>query len=183
MLNEQRFAEASVTQIIREAAVSRASFYHYFSSKLAIVAGLLSTVMDEIFALASPFLNRPGTTVAESLQISIHSAMETWAHHRPLLRLAMENWPSLQELERQWMAIMERFTFAVAAEIDQQRDAGRLPAGLGSHELAQALIWSTERCLYIAGRDIDLSDADESTQVEVLVTLWTGALQAGRLPA
>ena len=75
---------------------------------------------------------------------------------------------------------MNRFAEAVAIEIDDERHAGRLPPGLPSRELASALIWSTERCLYIAGREAHGTDFDERAHVEVLVTLWAGALQLGQ---
>src|SRR5215210_7350847 len=50
--------ELSVMQIIGEAGISRATFYFYFSSKFAVLGGLLAIVMDEIFASARPFVDR-----------------------------------------------------------------------------------------------------------------------------
>src|SRR4051794_20816602 len=41
--------DVTVADIIREAGVSRATFYFYFSSKFAVVAALLASVMNEIF--------------------------------------------------------------------------------------------------------------------------------------
>jgi AcrR family transcriptional regulator len=180
LLAKQSFAELSVAQIIERAGISRASFYHYFSSKLGVIAGLLVAVMDDIFDTASPFLHRPGKTIVESLRVSIQNAMDVWTEHRVLLRVVMENWASSEELEAQWTSVMNRFAEAIAVEIDDERDNGHLPAGLPSSELAAALIWSTERCLYIAGREADGTDFDERARVEVLVTLWAGALQLGQ---
>lgn len=180
LLAKQSFAELSVAQIIERAGISRASFYHYFSSKLGVIAGLLVTVMDDIFETASPFLHRPGTTIVESLRVSIQNAMDVWTEHRVLLRVVMENWASSEELEARWTGAMIRFAEAIAVEIDDERDNGHLPPGLPSSELAAALIWSTERCLYIAGREADGTNFDERARVEVLVTLWAGALQLGQ---
>jgi TetR/AcrR family transcriptional regulator, ethionamide resistance regulator len=180
LLAKQPFADLSVGQIIERAGISRASFYHYFSSKLGVIAGLLVAVMDDIFETASPFLRRPGATITESLRASMRNAMDVWTEHRVLLRVVMENWASSDELEAQWTGVMNRFAAAVALEIDDERNAGHLPPGLPSRELASALIWSTERCLYIAGRQADGSDFDERAHVEVLVTLWAGTLQLGQ---
>jgi TetR/AcrR family transcriptional regulator, ethionamide resistance regulator len=91
LLAKQPFADLSVAQIIDRAGISRASFYHYFSSKLGVVAGLLVATMDEIFDIASPFLRRPGKTLAESLRVSMQNAMDVWTEHRILLRVVMEN--------------------------------------------------------------------------------------------
>ncbi len=180
LLAKQPFADLSVAQIIERARISRASFYHYFSSKLGVIAGLLVAVMDDIFDTASPFLRRPGATITESLRISMQNAMDVWTEHRVLLRVVIENWASSDELEAQWTGVMNRFAEAVAIEIDDERDAGQLPPGLPSRELASALIWSTERCLYIAGREAHGTDFDERAHVEVLVTLWAGTLQLGQ---
>lgn len=179
LLEQHPFADLSVAQIIEQAGISRASFYHYFSSKLGVIAGLLVAVMDEIFEIATPFMRRPGTTVTESLRTSMQNAMDIWTAHRVLLRVVMENWASSAELEAQWCGVMSRFAEAVAREIDQEREAGHLPAGLPSEHLATALIWSTERCLYVAGRGLGESPLDERAEVEVLVTLWVGTLQLG----
>jgi TetR/AcrR family transcriptional regulator, ethionamide resistance regulator len=180
LLAKQPFADLSVAQIIERARISRASFYHYFSSKLGVIAGLLVAVMDDIFDIASPFLRRPDATITESLRISIQNAVDVWTEHRVLLRVVMENWASSDELEAQWTGVMNRFAEAVAIEIDDERDAGQLPPGLPSRELASALIWSTERCLYIAGRQAHGTNFDERAHVEVLVTLWAGTLQLGQ---
>lgn len=182
LLGEHPFSGLSVAQIIELAGISRASFYKYFSSKLGVVAGLLIAVMDEMFEVAAPFLARPGLSLIESLRTSVGNAMEVWTAHRVLLRVVMENWASSVELEVQWTGAMNRFAEAIAGEIDHERSAGRLPAGLASERLATALVWSTERCLYIAGRSVDGDSAvnfatvDERDQVEVLVAMWAGTL-------
>jgi AcrR family transcriptional regulator len=180
LLAEQPFADLSVSQIIQDAGISRATFYHYFSSKLGIIAGLLARVMDEMFETASPFLHHDGSPdIADSLRRSISAAMDNWSEHRILLRTVMENWASDVELEAQWFGAMSRFAEAVAVEIDEQRAAGKLPAGRPSRQLATALCWSTARCLYIAGRGLDPALGDEHAAVETLVTLWAGALELG----
>ncbi len=181
LLDQQPFSELSVAQIISDAGISRGSFYKYFSSKLGVVAGLLITVMDEMFEIATPFLTRPGMTMTESLRTSIQNAMTVWTDHRVLLRVVMENWASSVELEAQWTGEMSRYAAAVSAEIDQERAAGRLPAGLPSDRLATALIWSTERCLYVAGRAADGGSSAEVTsgelnEVDTLVAIWSGTL-------
>src|SRR6202022_2897332 len=56
----------SVAQIIEGASVSRATFYFYFSSKYAVVTGLLARVMDEIYEVMQPFVRRRGNALAEA---------------------------------------------------------------------------------------------------------------------
>lgn len=180
LLAKHDFADISVSQIIQRAGISRATFYHYFSSKLGIVAGLLARVMDEMFDTASPFLSHEGAaTITDSIRIAMRDSMDIWAEHRILLRTVMENWASDPELEAQWFGVISRFADGVAMEIDQQRSLGNLPPGRPSRELSAALCWGSERCFYIAGRGLDPALADEHTAVETLVTLWAGTLQLG----
>lgn len=177
MLEDQTLADLSVSKMIEEAGISRATFYHYFSSKLGVIAGLLARTMDEIFEVASPFLKHEGAdTVEDSLRISIESSVRVWSEHRLLLRTVMENWPSDAELEAQWLDAMSRFTGAVAEEIDVAREAGDIPPGLPSRELAAVLCWSTERCLYIAGRNVESALAGEQEAARGLLEVWTRTL-------
>lgn len=183
LLSDYRFDDLSVAQIIEEAGLSRASFYHYFSSKLGVIAGLLVSVMDEMFEIAAPFMLRPGATITESLRMSMQAAIDVWTGHRILLRVVMENWASSEELEAQWCGALDRFAQRIADEIDHERAAGRLPEGLPSIDLAASLVWSTERCLYIAGRAQSVVPAHERAEVEVLVTIWSGTLRLGAAEA
>lgn len=180
LLAEQAFDDLSVAEIIERAGISRATFYHYFSSKLGVISGLLAEVMDEMFDATSPLLQREGAgTLVDSLRISIRAALELWAEHRTLLRTVTEYWASDVELEAQWFGVMSRFVDSVAAEIDEQRDLGHIPPGESSRKLATALCWGTERCLYIARAGLDESLSDEDALVETLVTLWVGTLRLG----
>lgn len=183
MLAEKPLGDFSVSQIIEAAGISRATFYHYFSSKLGIVSGLLARTMDELFEIASPFLfHDGGSTIEESIRLSIGEAIELWVAHRILLRTVMEHWAADVELEAQWVEAMSRFADAVAAEIDVARKQKLLPAGLPSRELATTLIWSTERCLYIAGRGIDPALPDERGALNALTALWVNTLTTETAP-
>jgi AcrR family transcriptional regulator len=177
LLGEQAAATVKVSSIIERAGVSRATFYHYFSSKLGVLSGLLARVMDDVFSVSVPMLRQAGAaSIHDSLRISMRSAVERWAVHRTVLHAVMANFSSDPELEAQWTRLMSRFAVAVADEIDDERRLGRLPAGLESHRLAMALVWSTERCLYVAGRGLEPLIKDELAAVDVLADVWAGAL-------
>ena len=53
VLAETPFHKVTIDQILNEAQVSRATFYAYFSSKVEVVAEVLSRVMLELFDLLS----------------------------------------------------------------------------------------------------------------------------------
>jgi len=184
LLADQPLGALSVAAIIEQAGVSRATFYNYFGSKYAVMSGLLARVMDDAFALSVPFLQQQRAgSIIESLQISLQAAVELWARHRIVLQAVMETFPFDPWLESQWTRQLARFADEVALEVDDERHRGTLPSGLDSHSLAVTLVWSTERCLFVAGRGLDPSMADEHAAVDALVALWAGALHLGRAAA
>src|SRR6516225_471770 len=101
LLGHVRLQDLSVAQIVERAGVSRATFYFYFSSKYAVVAGLLARVMDDIYSVMQPFVRRTEDSRAEDvLRESLQAAARVWALHRALLRGVMENWHAVPELQK-----------------------------------------------------------------------------------
>jgi AcrR family transcriptional regulator len=169
--------ELSVAQIINAAEISRATFYFYFSSKYAVVTGLLANVMDDIYESVSPFVNRsedvdPRDALAQSLEASA----AIWRAHRASLRAVVEHWHAVPELKTLWLGVVTRFSEAVAVEIDRQRAAGLAPEGPDSRKLGSALIWGTERCLYVAGLGVDEQLPDEVASLDAVLPLWIGTI-------
>jgi TetR/AcrR family transcriptional regulator, ethionamide resistance regulator len=180
LLAEIPLHELSVAQIIGAAAISRATFYFYFSSKFAVVSGLLARVMEEIFEVVQPFVQRrEGISPEQALRHSLEGATALWRSHRPAMRAIHEHWNTTPELRTLWISVVERFTDAVSAELDRERAAGIAPPGVGSRQIAAALLWGTERCLYVAGLGVDPDLADEEQTLEPLLALWVGSLYGG----
>jgi TetR/AcrR family transcriptional regulator, ethionamide resistance regulator len=180
LLSSTSLQDITVAAIIEAAGISRATFYFYFSSKFAVVTGLLATVMDEIFGVVSPFAERADNVTPEAaVRRSLEAAIALWQRHRPALRAIHEHWNSTDELRTLWTGVVDRFTTAIAAEIDRERTAGLVPGGPDSQALAAALLWGTESVLYVAGLGID-NLVDETHALEPLIAMWAGALAAGR---
>lgn len=169
----------SVAQIIAAAGISRATFYFYFSSKFAVVSGLLARVTDELFEVIRPFTHR-GDSVPplEAMQQSLAAAVSLWGAHRSLLRAVHEHWNTTDELRSLWIGIVGRFTEAVGAEIDRQREAGLARPGADSRQVAAALLWATQCCLYVAGVGVDRNLPDEQAVLAPLAAIWSGTLYA-----
>jgi AcrR family transcriptional regulator len=180
LLAEVPLHDLSVAQIIGAAGISRATFYFYFSSKFAVVSGLLAQVMEEIFVVVQPFVQRADSISPEqALRDSLDAAISLWASHRPAMRAIHEHWNTTPELRALWISVVERFTTAVSAEIERERKAGLAPPGPESRQLAAALLWGTERCLYVAGLGVDEDLPNERATLDALVALWTGTLYGG----
>jgi AcrR family transcriptional regulator len=183
LLDRESLHDLSVADIIEEAGVSRATFYFYFGSKYAVITGLLTQIMDDVYAVARPFLERSDdASPYEALSNGITAAAALWKAHRPAMRAISEHWPSDPELKELWLGIVERFTEALAGEVDRQRKQGLAPPGPPSRELIATLLWTAERCLYVAGLDTDQALGSEDQAAEALYALWRGAIYGG-LPA
>jgi AcrR family transcriptional regulator len=177
LLAERALQDLSVAQIIDAAGISRATFYFYFSSKYAVVTGLLAAVMDEIYDVMAPFVRRPGTEVPEGpLRESLTAAAGVWHAHSAALRAVMEHWHAVPELRTLWLGVVRRFADGLAHDIELERTRGLAPAGTDSRALATALIWGTERCFYVAGFGADSDLPDEQAAVEPLLALWLGTI-------
>jgi AcrR family transcriptional regulator len=144
--------EVSVAKITDEAAISRATFYRYFTSKDAVISGLLAKVMDDVFIAIADFVEADEVTdPGIILRGALSSGWQVWSEHQPVMRAVSENWHRVPELEELWLSIIDRFTVAIASQIDKERVAGVAPEGTDSHQLAAMLLWSTERLMYVAG--------------------------------
>jgi TetR/AcrR family transcriptional regulator, ethionamide resistance regulator len=177
LLDEVSLQDLSVAKIIKGAGISRATFYFYFSSKYAVVTGLLARVMDEIYDVMQPFVQREGDVIAEEpLRESLSAAARVWSEHRASLRAVMEHWHAVPELQTLWLDVVNRFASGLAVAIDRERKSGLAEAGLDSHTLGATLIWTTERCFYVAGLGVDDDLPSEQEIVEPLLAIWLGTI-------
>jgi AcrR family transcriptional regulator len=177
LLAEVPLHDLSVAQIIEAADVSRATFYFYFSSKYAVVTGLLARVMDEIYETVQPFVQRqPDVAPEAALRESLEAAAAVWTAHRAALRATVEHWHAVPELRTRWLGVVRRFASGVAFEIDRERAEGLAPDGPDSRQMGAALIWSSERCLYVAGLGVDEDLPSEQDIIEPLLALWLGTI-------
>lgn len=181
-LENSSLHELSVERILEEADVSRGSFYSYFESKYDVAGALLAKVMEEMYELWRPYVERDEDADPEEvLRTVLRNAVTLWSENRPIARLMHEYWHSVPEIGDQWLAAMDRFTTGVAAELDRDRKAGLAPAGGKSREIAAAALWSTEQLLFVGGTDGAADLTGEDAIFETLMSLWTGLLY-GRQP-
>jgi TetR/AcrR family transcriptional regulator, ethionamide resistance regulator len=176
LLERVSLRDLSVAQIIEQAEISRATFYFYFGSKYGVVVGLLANIMDDVYEMARPFIERADDVEpVAALRRSLEAAAHIWRKHRLALRAVSEHWHAVPELRTLWLAVVKRFVDGVAAEIDRQRAVGLAPPGVDSRQLATVLLWACERSFYVAGLDIgDLRSEEQA--VEGLFAVWHGAI-------
>lgn len=168
----------NVAQLISEAGVSRATFYSYFESKYEVVAALLARVMDQMYEFLSPLAQRDEEMSREdALRETLSTSIALWRDHAAVFRATHENWHAVPELRAMWLALVERFTEAVAGVISAETGAGAATAETARHRAA-AVLWATERLIYVAISGVDDDLADDEQLVETLLALWVGTLFA-----
>jgi AcrR family transcriptional regulator len=182
LLRSKRLEELTVWEIVREAGVSRASFYIHFDSKYALAAALVEKVIDGIYDVWAPWLDGDAPTVPAVLRERMAATVREWAEHAAILSAAVEGWHTDPELYDLWGGMLRRFTVAVTRRIERDRADGSIPPDdLDPRALAAALVWLNERCFYVAASGSEVAFADaERTLVPVLAALWARALQVDR---
>ena len=180
LLASERLADLSVAQILREAHVSRASFYFYFASKSAVLARLAERVIGEVYAATQTWLHRAeGEAPRAALEGAMRSALALWRRHDAVLRAIVETWHTSPEIGDVWERLIGRFTQAAAEQIERERAAAVAPAeGPAAHTLAAALVWMTERSLYVAISSGEPDFADDDALVGTLTDVWWRAIYA-----
>jgi TetR/AcrR family transcriptional regulator, ethionamide resistance regulator len=174
LLAERSLADLAVEDVLREAGVSRASFYFYFESKHAIVAALLERIIDEVHAAALPWFERDETPPGEALRAAISGSLELWRRHRPVMTASVEHWQSVPELREVWGGVIARFIEASRARIDRDREQGAAPPGADANRLAAALVLMNERCFYYAVAAGDPSE--DAALVDTLTGVWMASV-------
>jgi AcrR family transcriptional regulator len=177
LLAQEPLSELSVAQIIQEAGISRATFYFYFSSKYAVLAGLMARVSDEIFQVIQPFVQREESVQPkDALRDSLTASVDLWRRHGPAMRAMHEHWNTTDQLRTLWVGVVERFKEAIVSELDRQCEAGLAHPTCDTRLLSSLLLWSTAQCLYVAGLGVDPSLPDEEAALPGLLALWSSSI-------
>ena len=164
--------ELSVSDIVREARISRGTFYFWFSSKFAVVIALLAEAMDEMYDAALPIMSHPdGTSYDDAFRRGVGAAAEVWERHRFVLRATIQHWHNDKDIRTVLFEIVDWLSTALGAVIDRGRAEGAIGPGPSAKQLAATLIWSAQYCLYIG----DLQD-EHAAVTDTLSWIWTKAL-------
>lgn len=168
--------EISVAQIIAEAELSRASFYHYFSSKHDVVTSLMTKIFADMFSETHTELESEWTDPPAALRNSLRPAMEAWFEHRAVISAVLENQHAVPDLAKVWSAVSEPFRAVLAAQIAQQRDVGRAPEGLPAEVIASMMVSAAERIFYVGSTGTDPRLRTASHRLDATVAICMAAI-------
>jgi len=178
LLERMSVGDLSVAQIVKEADISRTSFYYYFTSKYAVIAALMGSLQDALTDPFEPlFEAAAGGEPTRNWRPLLEALAQIYDSHAPIIRAAMEHWHELPELRDAWRTSIDRSATLVSHLIDQQRDDGVALEGLDSMRLARTVVQAVQQAWYEAGveqrPDIDaLIDVSEPIFVMLNATLY-----------
>jgi TetR/AcrR family transcriptional regulator, ethionamide resistance regulator len=171
LLDERRFDELSVADILAAAGVARGSFYFYFGGKYQVLAELARRAVARGHEAAEPWLassDDPGQTIRHG----ISEGARLWRAEAPVLRAMVENWRNDPELGELWLRMMGGFTAVTAErigslEVDRPGVDTEADTEVDTEHLAAALTWLGERLYYLAAIGVE-PFTEEKALVDVL---------------
>ena len=132
LLRERPYRELSVEEVMAEAGLSRTVFYRHFDGLPELVLSRLEAILAELFAELD-VTPAPGRT-----REILAAAVDAFAEHGRFLRAVEEAASHDAAVEAAYRAVVDGFTSAMAGQIQQGMDDGRIKPG-NAHELARAL--------------------------------------------
>ena len=152
LLEQGRFWDASISDIVSAADISRPAFYFYFASKDALLERLIETRLNEIIERHLARLRDPRETPAAEVRDTLHVVAQMWVEHGVVLAAAVDLAGSVPSV----FDLIERvIQSAVGSRAELFVDAGTTPevADLETaRETASALLWMSERTFYVLSR-------------------------------
>ena len=181
LLEERPLHEISVDDLARGAGISRPTFYFYFPSKDAVLLTLLDRMVEEARERRGEALERFTEDPPRWLRQAITAIYETFRSHRAVALAAADARATSAEVRDLWARVMEGFVLETTAAIEAERARGAAPAGVPARDLAVALNSMNERVLQatFAAQEPAI---DEESVVDVMLSVWLGAIYGARQP-
>ena len=175
LLEDRALAQIGIEEVARRAGVTRSAFYFYFPTKAAAVAALMREGFEEMVTATADFLVREEGSARERLERSLTRGATVWHGHGPLVRALLDAAGSdaaIRAVLDQWL---DAYTEETARRIDEERAAGRAPAGADPRDLARVLIGMNQLAFE---RDLraGASRARIRRTVAALVEVWALAV-------
>lgn len=175
--NGGRLEAVDIAEISRRAGLTRSAFYFYFENKAAAVGAALEDIYQEVFAV-NDILVGPGEP-ADRIERTIRGLVDFWDRHRHLYSAVLDARSASAAVRELWESERQAFIPSIAAMIDDERRAGRAPAGGDAATLADVLLLLNERLLERLTLGAEL---DRERYIESVVTVWLRSIYAPAEP-
>ncbi|MEB3031879.1 TetR/AcrR family transcriptional regulator [[Mycobacterium] nativiensis] len=168
------FAEISISRLVREAGLARATFYLYFPDRSAFVLRLIDYVHD---SLARPLSALWSTALLnrQTLEAAMLEYVTIFSTEYAVIAAVVETASSDPAVGSTIDANMRTYISESAKVIEAAQAKGDICAELSAFETAAALVWMSERACYQLA---DTRDADAHRRLaHTLATISWNALR------
>jgi AcrR family transcriptional regulator len=159
----QPFAEISIDRIVRQAGLSRPTFYSYFADKRELVLYLGQALENDVAAVADPWFSGE----SDSIRPSLEAFLQALRRHHGTLAAIVEASTYDTEVNDFWHGLHHRFRESAARRIREME-----PGIDEAHAQARAfaLVWMTEKTMteLVAGADLE-----EGAVLDELTRFWS----------
>ncbi len=178
LLEEESFADLSVSTISERAGVARSGFYFYFDSKYAVLAVIVSDAMEQLATLTHNYAPRDaGETPAAFAKRMVGSAATVFATNDPIMSACTV----AQNTDAQIRELMNDYEDAVIGQIVGlvEQDGGASPISDDLPALVRTLVATTAMTLSHDSAFIGRG-TDPARALDVVERLWLNALWGGQ---
>jgi|SRR5581483_12066211 len=184
LLAETPLRDLGVEEIAETAGITRTRFYVYYRSKhdayVAVLARLAAMILESYRAPGTWFDRDPQVRPRDALLETFRITSRIWWEHRAVFREASDLWNTFGDTANPWRALMAEFIQRIRASIERERERGLAPAGVPAEDLAEFLMWQTERMLFL--RILDDREPDEAFAA-TMVEVWVRSIYLADDPA
>jgi TetR/AcrR family transcriptional regulator, ethionamide resistance regulator len=177
LLEERRWHEITLEQVMAEAGLTRTAFYRHFPNREALLGALLEDLGVRLEDLPASWQRGDGEPIDE-LRRGVEALTTLYARIGHLLAAVAEAATHNDEIRALYFGLADRLIVAVAERIAADVEAGRSEVE-DPLEVARALIWMNEGYLQSQfGRE---PQGDQTRATAVLSDVWIATIY-GRRP-
>jgi len=148
MASGESYTELSVERIVREAGISRATFYVYFEDKGDLLRALAEDFIERILVAAASWWELPSDATKADLRTAMQAIFEAYVPHKVVMAAVVEVASYDAGLRTLFGDLLERTIAKVAEHIEQGQREGYVIGELDPLRTAAWLTWMAERGLY-----------------------------------
>jgi AcrR family transcriptional regulator len=148
MASGESYTELSVERIVREAGISRATFYVYFEDKGDLLRALAEDFIDRILEAASTWWELPADATKADLRGAMQAIFDAYIPHKVVMAAVVEVASYDAALRELFGELLQRTIAGVASHIEVGQREGYVERGLDPELTAAWLTWMAERGLY-----------------------------------
>lgn len=160
LLEQVRYEDLRIEDVMGEAGLTRTAFYRYFPDLEAVLLAWLDVIRVELDEAANRWL-ATDVDPDDGILAATTGLAEVWSRHSRLLKAILDAATSGSRMQVSWRAMVESFFQPVEQRFADLARRGRI-AVTHPEETARALVWMCERYLsetFAQGRDVPIQTA------------------------